>query len=36
MMVLVDGDHHGDGYVTPTVYYLYIMQMIVELTNQSL
>ena len=30
MMVLVDGDHDGNGYC------LQNMQMIVELTNQSL
>ena len=35
-MLLVDGDHHGYGYVTPIVYCLEIMQMIVELANQSL
>ena len=32
-MVLVDGDRHGNGYITPTVYCLKIMQIIVELTS---
>ena len=36
MIVLVDGDRHGNGYITPIVYCLKIMQVVVELTNQSL
>ena len=36
MMVLVDGDPHGNDYVTPIVYCLKIMQIFIELTNQSL
>ena len=35
-MLLVDGDRHSTGYITDIVYSLYIMQMIAELTNQSL
>ena len=36
LMLLVDGDRNGTGYITDIVYSLYIMQMIAELTNQSL
>ena len=32
-MILVDGDRDGDDYVTTIVFCLYIMQIIVELTN---